>query len=87
MGPRSDYVGGCDELSRRQLLRRGTAVLGGAAGLGLLDAGAVFARRIAAPRPIPGGLDKSFKIVPHGAKFHILSPGIGSEMSTITTRA
>jgi hypothetical protein len=69
-------------VSRRQLLRGGTvAVLAGA---GLLDPGAALARARSAPRPIPGGVDSTLKPVPKHALAHVLSPGIGSEMSTIT---
>ena len=39
---------------------------------------------VAAPRPIPGGFDKSFNAVPSGAFVHVLPPSVGSEMSTIT---
>jgi hypothetical protein len=71
-------------LSRRQLLRRSAVAVGGLAGAGLLDPGAVLAAANAAPRPIPGGFDKNFKPVPKHPLIHVLSPGIGSEMSTIT---
>jgi hypothetical protein len=70
--------------SRRQLLRRGAVALGGLAGAGLLDPNAVLAGVNAAPRPIPGGFDQNFKPVPKHPFIHVLSPGIGSEMSTIT---
>lgn len=71
-------------LSRRALLHRGAVALGGVAGVGLLDASPVLARRVASPRPIPGGLDRSFNVVATGATYHVLTPGIGFEMSTIT---
>ena len=72
-------------LSRRQLLRRGAVALGGVAGLGLLDPSTVLGSATAAPRPIPGGFKlPNFKIVPRGADLHVLPPGIGFEMSTIT---
>jgi hypothetical protein len=71
-------------LTRRQLLRRGAVALGGMAGLGLLDAKSVIARPTAAPRPIPGGFDASFNMVPSDPLIHLLPPGIGFEMSTIT---
>jgi hypothetical protein len=54
------------------------------AGLGLLGPGAALGRQTGEPRPIPGGFDESFNIVPTGAFFHALLPGIGFEMSTIT---
>lgn len=71
-------------LSRRQLLQRSAVVLGGTAGVGLLDPTSVFGRTVGAPRPIPGGFDVSFNIVPSGAFIHVIPPGIGFEMSTIT---
>ena len=71
--------------SRRQLLQRSAVALGGVAGLGLLDPTSVFGSVAAAPRPIPGGFKlPDFRIVPRGADLHILLPGIGFEMSTIT---
>jgi hypothetical protein len=75
-------------VSRRQLLRRSAAALGGVAGLGVLDPSLVLGSdgpRTAAPRPIPGGLSlTTFEFVPTGADLHFLGPGIGMEMSTIT---
>jgi hypothetical protein len=63
------------------MLSRSAATI---AGLGLLGPGAAMARKGADPRPIPGGFDENFNIVPSGAFFHALLPGIGFEMSTIT---
>jgi len=37
-----------------------------------------------APRPIPGGFDENFVPVPSDPFIHVLPPGIGFEMSTIT---
>jgi len=54
------------------------------AGVGLLGPGAALARPSTAPRPIPGGFDENFNIVPAGAFFHVLPPGIGFDMSSIT---
>jgi hypothetical protein len=71
-------------VSRRQLLRTGAVAIGGLAGGGLVDPSSVLAGATSAPRPIPGGFDKSFKPVPSHPLIHVLSPGIGSEMSTIT---
>jgi len=70
--------------SRRQLLRRGTVALGGLAGAGLLDPSVVLARGNPGPRPIPGGLDMNGKPVPKGPLVHVVFPGIGWEMSTMT---
>jgi hypothetical protein len=58
--------------------------MGGLAGVGLLDPASALAGANPAPRPIPGGLSKAFKPVPKHPFVHVLSPGIGSEMSTIT---
>jgi hypothetical protein len=68
------------------LLARGAVAFGGAAGLGLLDPRWAWgAGASAAPRPIPGGLSLTTgTFVPSGADLHVLSPGIGFEMSTIT---
>ena len=71
-------------LSRRALLRDGVVAMGGLGGLGLLDPSAALARSGRAPRPIPGGFSKSFKPVPKNPFVHVLVPGIGWEMSTIT---
>jgi hypothetical protein len=71
-------------VSRRQLFRGGAMAMGGLAGVGLLDPASALAGSNAAPRPIPGGFSKQFKPVPEHPFVHVLSPGIGSEMSTIT---
>jgi hypothetical protein len=65
-------------------LQTSAVALGGLAGLRLLDPSAVFGSAVAAPRPIPGGFDQSFNLVPSGAFIHVLPPGIGFEMSSIT---
>ena len=78
------HDGWAARFSRRQLLRRGVVMFGGVAGAGLLDAGSGLARPLGAPRPIPGGFDQNFNIVPNDALLHLLPPGIGFEMSTIT---
>ncbi|MFL5824390.1 MAG: hypothetical protein ACJ764_13215 [Solirubrobacteraceae bacterium] len=79
-----DADGTLKPVSRRQLLRDGAVVAGGLGGLGLLDPSSALARAGAAPRPIPGGFSKSFKPVPKNPFVHVLTPGIGWEMSTIT---
>jgi hypothetical protein len=73
-----------DRLSRRQLLHHGAVVLGGLAGVGLLEPTLAVGGAFAAPRPIPGGFDQSFTPVPSNPLVHVLPPGIGFEMSTIT---
>ena len=70
--------------SRRELLHGGAAAFGGFVGLGLLAPESALARANPAPRPIPGGLDKTFVPVPRNAFVHVLGPGIGFEMATIT---
>ena len=71
-------------LSRRQLLHRSAVAIGGLAGLRLLDPTSVLAKPAGAPRPIPGGFDQNFNIVPSDPFIHVLLPGIGFEMSSIT---
>jgi hypothetical protein len=69
------------QLTRGQLLRRGAAAAGG---LALLDPASVFARTSGSPNPIPGGFDPNFNPVPSDPFIHVLPPGAGFEMSTIT---
>ena len=71
-------------LSRRQLLGRGAAALGGIAGVGLLDPARALGQPTGEPRPIPGGFDQNFNPVPSDPFIHVLPPGIGFEMSSIT---
>ena len=70
--------------SRGQFLRRGAVAAGGIAGLRLVDPVAAFARSAGDPGPIPGGLGANFVPVPQDPFIHVLPPGIGFEMSTIT---
>ena len=70
--------------SRDQFLRRSVAAAGGVAGLGLLGAAPAFGRSAGDPSPIPGGFSATFTPVPHDPFIHVLPPGIGFEMSTIT---
>jgi hypothetical protein len=74
--------------SRTQFLRRGAAVVGGVAGLGLTGTATAGGRPSADPRPIPGGLliDQNFNItvVPANPTVHVAPPAIGFELSTIT---
>jgi hypothetical protein len=64
-------------------MHRGAAAAGGLAGLGLLSPVSAIAAN-PAPRPIPGGFDKDLMPVPKNPIAHVLVPGIGFEMSTIT---
>jgi hypothetical protein len=79
-----DFPLAVEGVSRRQLLGRGAAVLAGAAGGGLFGPSLAWAARNPAPRPIPGGFGAIGKPVPKHPFVHVLAPGIGSEMSTIT---
>ena len=74
------------ELSRGQFLRRGAATFGGLAGLGLADPLTALAKGMGTgmPNPISGGFDSNFQLVPSDPFIHVLPPGIGFEMSTIT---
>jgi hypothetical protein len=75
------------ELSRRQFLGRSAAALGSVAGLGLADPLVALAKGkggSGVPNPIPGGLGANFQPVPSDPVVHVLPPGIGFEMSTIT---
>ena len=58
--------------------------MAGLAGLGLLDPRLALALGGSGPRPIPGGLDQNLMPVPKNPVVHVLPPGIGFEMSTIT---
>jgi hypothetical protein len=83
-GPASP-TGVVRNVSRREVLRGGAAALGVLSGIGLLDQRSALALGSSGPRPIPGGFNKSLTMaVPKHAFIHVLPPGIGSEMSTIT---
>jgi hypothetical protein len=69
--------------SRGQVLRRGAAAFGAVTGWQLIAAGTALAGG-ADPRPIPGGFDQNFNIVPKHPAIHVLPPAVGFEMSTIT---
>lgn len=71
-------------VSRRQLLGRGAAALGGVAGATLFGPAVAIADTDPAPRPIPGGFNTNGLPVPKHPAVHVLPPGIGFEMSTIT---
>jgi hypothetical protein len=71
-------------MSRAQFVRRSAVAVGAAAGLGLLRARGAGAATPADPKPIPGGFDEGFNIVPSDPFIHVLPPTIGFEMATIT---
>jgi hypothetical protein len=71
-------------LSRRQAIGEGAVAMAALAGVGLLDPAAALALGGAGPRPIPGGFDQNLKPVTKNPFVHVLVPGIGFEMSTIT---
>jgi hypothetical protein len=71
-------------MSRRQALRTGAVAVGAVAGLSLADAVPALASRGSQPRPIPGGFDQNFNLVPKDPFIHVLPPAYGLEMSTIT---
>ena len=73
--------------SRRQALGRGALAVAGLASGGLLDPRLALALGSSGPRPIPGGFDQSQMPVPKNPFVHVLIPGIGFEMSTITAMA
>src|SRR5438046_174936 len=81
---RDEGSGPLGRVTRRRFLHGSAVGAGGLAGLGLLDPAAVFAKQRRGPRPIPGGFDENFKPVPRHPSVHVLPPGIGAEMSTIT---
>jgi hypothetical protein len=74
------------ELSRGQFLRRGAAAVGGLATFGLADPLTALAKGggTGTPNPIPGGFDANFQPVPSDPLVHVLPPGIGFEIATIT---
>jgi hypothetical protein len=80
----NDLMHGDAGISRRQAIGRGAVALGGLAAGGLLDPGLVSALVGSGPRPIPGGFDQHLKPVPKDPFVHVLPPGIGFEMSTIS---
>src|ERR1700758_88746 len=73
--------------SRAAFLRRSAVAVGGLSGVGLLDAATALGSSGADPVPIPGGFDSGFNPVPINPFIHVLSPTVGSEMSTITNFA
>jgi hypothetical protein len=71
-------------VSRRTFLRHTAVAAGGLAGLSLLEAPFGAAAAAVGPKPIPGGFDKNFKLVPRNPALHVFQPLRGGELSTIT---
>jgi hypothetical protein len=71
-------------VTRRQALERGAFAAGAVAGLGLWKAVPALAGGGPQPRPIPGGFDENFNLVPKDPFIHVLPPAFGIEPSTIT---
>ncbi|MDX6533665.1 MAG: hypothetical protein QOF68_1409 [Gaiellales bacterium] len=69
--------------SRGQVLRRGATAFGALTGWSML-AGSPALAASRDPRPIPGGFDDAFNLVPRNPFIHVLPPGIPFEMATIT---
>ena len=71
-------------ITRRQALERGAFAAGAVGGLGVWNAVPALAGGGSQPRPIPGGFDESFNLVPKDPFIHVLPPAFGIEPSTIT---
>ena len=71
-------------MTRRLALRRGAVAAGAVASLSLADAVPALADAGAQPKPIPGGFDQNFNIVPSNPFIHVMPPALGVDMSTIT---
>jgi hypothetical protein len=86
VGVRREREDDAARISRGRLLQRTVVVVGGVAGLGALAATAAPAGAAtgAAPKPIPGGLSRSFRPVPSHPAAHLFGPAPGAELSTIT---
>ena len=70
--------------SRRHLLRGGAVAAGVLVGSGAYSVASAFGAPGDEPRPIPGGFASDFSPVPKDPFIHVLPPGAGFEMSTIT---
>ena len=79
-----DRRGPLGRVTRRGLFHRTAVGVGGIAAMRLEAPGSTFAAPQHGPRPIPGGFNDKFQPVPKNPVIHLLAPGIGSEMSTIT---
>ena len=75
---------GTARFSRRQAIGRGALAVAGFTSAGLVDPRLGLALSDTGPRPIPGGLDQNQMPVAANPLVHVLIPGIGFEMSTIT---
>ena len=85
-------------VTRKELLRLGAALFGGAAVAGMVGSPAVHAggggdgqgdgsdrRQVGPPRPVPGGFNDNFDgFVPSDPSVHAFAPAVGLDLSTIT---
>jgi hypothetical protein len=79
-----DVDGMLQQATRRQFLRRGAVAVGGVAALGLFETAGALGAPTGDARPIPGGFNASFELVPQDPLIHVLPPAVGFEMATIT---
>ena len=79
-----DVDGILQQATRRQFLRRGAVAVGGVAALGLWQTAGAFGAPRGDARPIPGGFNANFELVPQNPLIHVLPPAMGFEMATIT---
>ena len=79
-----DVDGMLQQATRRQFLRRGAVAAGGVATLGLWQTADAFGVPRGDARPIPGGFNANFELVPQNPLIHVLPPAMGFEMATIT---
>src|SRR4051812_49578807 len=81
-------------ISRKELLRLGAALFGGAAACAVVRPSVAQAAGthggghrtgIGDPRPVPGGFNETFtKFVPENPAIHAYAPAVGLDLSTIT---
>src|SRR4051812_30739193 len=70
--------------SRRHLVRGGAAAAGALGRASAFNVASAFGTPGTEPRPIPGGFGPDFSLLPSVPFIHVLPPGAGFEMSTIT---
>ena len=64
--------------------RGGALAVGGVAARGLFETAQALGAPTGDARPIPGGFNANFELVPHDPLIHVLPPAVGFEMATIT---